>query len=779
MTMNHSEMEELLSAYADQELTPAQREAVELHFSGCPDCQRSLAEFRLVNRHLALLADPASPYGRWQPDVIAQVDRRIGRRRVWLGFGRRLATGAAGVLAVAALVVGLVWLLPRLSAPSPAGETSPTPTPLPASDEPGDPVTYIPLRDPQERATLQISSADLLHQPPAPGAVQNLGYRLILEEGVSAEDVLIVLEMADGGQTLLDPAEAPSIPVWPHFQPGDRLRLFLQMWDGSHSPMLEFELDYDAEGNWAALEPHKTDVEPSLRFGMPPSKSAYLPLRTPDEQIILHLFHADKLSQPPADGALQNLGYRLTSDWMGTFVVVEVVGGPYQAFDATAAPSIYPPEGAQNGDQVRLYAATSDGRTTGAAEFRLVQGDVGWLALNLHPIDEPVGSQVALPTPAAQVSLTPAPAAGETPTASLRLAALSITPEQPRLGEPFTVTAVIHNLGDSDVKTPTWFSLYAGSSSEGAYSAASSPIYYLTIPAGGQAKIQWDGQDEWRDPLDWSQQRPGMTFRAGVNVPRSLDRRLTLTAEADKRDNVAELFVQFLPYEPQVSDACPPGNNLWLELNLSPPSSDRPNTSTTAWTGLRVLVHNEGNAEVVRVPLRAATADGFNFVTYARAVPPCGGAVEADFSIPASQLSLPITVTLNPSHYYEAVPEGQRGDNQIVITDEDLPCVGPTDLWLTEEDVVFEGDDLLVTVHLLGKPPARSVELRVQNAQNGSTLATDKIELTTCLEPQTVRFEGVLAGLEGGYILVSLDPDRRINETVYPQHNNEVLLPLP
>ena len=54
--MNHTEFEELLSAYANDELARTQREFVEEHLSGCPECRAKLAEFTWVRSKVGLLA---------------------------------------------------------------------------------------------------------------------------------------------------------------------------------------------------------------------------------------------------------------------------------------------------------------------------------------------------------------------------------------------------------------------------------------------------------------------------------------------------------------------------------------------------------------------------------------------------------------------------------------------------------------------------------------------------------------------------------------------------
>ena len=50
--MNHSDIEDMVSAYVNSELPDGQREFVEEHLSGCSDCQNVLADFTLVRQRL-------------------------------------------------------------------------------------------------------------------------------------------------------------------------------------------------------------------------------------------------------------------------------------------------------------------------------------------------------------------------------------------------------------------------------------------------------------------------------------------------------------------------------------------------------------------------------------------------------------------------------------------------------------------------------------------------------------------------------------------------------
>ena len=55
--MRCSDIEELLSAYANDELSRTQREFVEAHIADCPDCRMKLEDFIDVRRNLASLRE--------------------------------------------------------------------------------------------------------------------------------------------------------------------------------------------------------------------------------------------------------------------------------------------------------------------------------------------------------------------------------------------------------------------------------------------------------------------------------------------------------------------------------------------------------------------------------------------------------------------------------------------------------------------------------------------------------------------------------------------------
>ncbi|GAI33150.1 unnamed protein product, partial [marine sediment metagenome] len=56
--MKCSDIEELLSAYANEELSRTQREFVEEHLSSCADCRTALADYTTVRHWLTSLRAP-------------------------------------------------------------------------------------------------------------------------------------------------------------------------------------------------------------------------------------------------------------------------------------------------------------------------------------------------------------------------------------------------------------------------------------------------------------------------------------------------------------------------------------------------------------------------------------------------------------------------------------------------------------------------------------------------------------------------------------------------
>jgi len=102
--MNCKDLEELLSAYADGELSRTQREFIEEHLSGCADCREILAEFEAAGRQLSSLRETpvASDIKTATLSKIKATNVRTQKdKRWWL----RPAIAALTIIAVIAILL--------------------------------------------------------------------------------------------------------------------------------------------------------------------------------------------------------------------------------------------------------------------------------------------------------------------------------------------------------------------------------------------------------------------------------------------------------------------------------------------------------------------------------------------------------------------------------------------------------------------------------------------------------------------------------------------------
>ena len=102
--MNCRDFEELLSAYADGEISRAQREFIDEHLSGCTGCREILAQFRAAGYRLSSLKDiPESPDIR--QTIMSKIKSSRGlsdkTKKGWL----RPAAAAAAIVAVIAILL--------------------------------------------------------------------------------------------------------------------------------------------------------------------------------------------------------------------------------------------------------------------------------------------------------------------------------------------------------------------------------------------------------------------------------------------------------------------------------------------------------------------------------------------------------------------------------------------------------------------------------------------------------------------------------------------------
>lgn len=129
--MDHERIQKELSAYLDDELSPAKQEQVAAHLRDCAECQQMFNAFKRNRRRIAGIKPPIPPIreavmARIRAGEVLQpvpVSQRLGilirdaalalqslnRTRHW--FFRPITAGASAVLTLA-LIVGFLYLYP-------------------------------------------------------------------------------------------------------------------------------------------------------------------------------------------------------------------------------------------------------------------------------------------------------------------------------------------------------------------------------------------------------------------------------------------------------------------------------------------------------------------------------------------------------------------------------------------------------------------------------------------------------------------------------------------
>ena len=117
---NHNRIQNQLSAYLDDELSPEQRMSIEAHLSECHECTEILADFQQNRQSIGALTHEAPPIADLVLPQLA--DRGPVRQKVLPTFGElwdwvsRPAISGVGALAMVGLVVALVYfnlMMPR------------------------------------------------------------------------------------------------------------------------------------------------------------------------------------------------------------------------------------------------------------------------------------------------------------------------------------------------------------------------------------------------------------------------------------------------------------------------------------------------------------------------------------------------------------------------------------------------------------------------------------------------------------------------------------------
>src|SRR5690349_8735259 len=110
--MSSQHIRPLLSAYLDNEATPAERRQVEEHLVHCADCAAALADYRRIGSTVRSLSRPAPP-PTLHRDVWTAIEARRGAPSWGPLLSGALRFGAVGAVALAAIIVALIVLRPQ------------------------------------------------------------------------------------------------------------------------------------------------------------------------------------------------------------------------------------------------------------------------------------------------------------------------------------------------------------------------------------------------------------------------------------------------------------------------------------------------------------------------------------------------------------------------------------------------------------------------------------------------------------------------------------------
>ena len=192
----HDQVIDRLSEYLDddaapaaEQLTPAERAAIETHLAACAECRTTLAELRAVARLARNLPDTPPLADLW-PGVSARLDPRPSvipfRRTLSKRFTFTLPQLVAAGLALMVLSGGMVWIArqgdPRTSLPAIVATTE-----APTSEPESPPIEAVSFADAQyDQAVADLAKAlDAGRTRLDPETVR------IIEENLASIDVAI------------------------------------------------------------------------------------------------------------------------------------------------------------------------------------------------------------------------------------------------------------------------------------------------------------------------------------------------------------------------------------------------------------------------------------------------------------------------------------------------------------------------------------------------------------------------------------------------------------
>ena len=359
--------------------------------------------------------------------------------------------------------------------------------------------------------------------------------------------------------------------------------------------------------------------------------------------------------------------------------------------------------------------------------------------------------------PQAQATITPVLAQ-----VSLTMAEedVSLAPLPVQAGVPFTITAIIHNNGESPV-TGVPLMVHISANQEEIGYTPFFQVLTVTLPYTQPVPVQI--------PVEWNLAGGEHQLMVQINrLPQAWEAHIPVRAEKDISDNMVLLDLAVEPFDAYVSDLCPGRIDVGISVTDVFSDPDRRH--------ILVRVHNLGNRAAYNLPV-VVLGEQLSGIAYTPVIPPCGGTTQVEVELdrtfgPGESLSIQV----NPDEWVGGLAEEDYENNVVELSA--IPASGlavPPGTILADYDFRITTADIEtpelwfveVSVHNLGTRDADMVPIRIEN--EAGRKITDAIPL--------VRGEGTGVAMirvsylwtHGGTLTLTVNPPDAAG--AYPETN--------